>query len=298
VKRRYLRRDPFWQRYLPSELVRVTANLDELDHAIAAFRAAGIRTIAVLGGDGTLHGLIDAVLREYAEEVTPAVLALAGGTMNGGPRALGTGGKPEGVLRQALLDLAAGTPHLRRRHVLRVVDGRDGQTRHGLSFATGLVARAFQQYYRTPDPGWIAAIGASFLPVRSALFGGPFYDDISLQVIVQGAPWLDEAPHTVVASVFHNPLLWFQPFGAPLEDGTVFHFGATSMRPREIAPRLWSIFRGTCRHPRLRVGPARDVVVRGDAIGYLIDGELYSTERGCDVRLTAGPQIPFVTPGR
>lgn len=297
VKRRYLRRDPFWERYLPSELVRVTANVAELEQAVAAFRTARIGAIAALGGDGTLHALIDAVVRAYDGDVPLAVVALAGGTMNGIPRALGTGAQPERVLRRVLLDLAAGSPQLRRLHVLRVADGRDGRTHHGFSFATGLVARALQHYYRTPEPGWIAAIGASFLPVR-ALFGGSFYDGSNLQITVEGAPWLDVAPHTAVASVLHNPLLWFQPFGAPLEEKTVFHFGATSMRPREIAPRLWSIFRGTCRHPRLRVGPASDVVVRGGASGYVIDGELYSTGRDVDVRLTVGPEIRFVAPGR
>jgi len=293
VKRRYLRRDPFWQRSLPAALVRVTAGFDELEHAIAAFQRENVRAIAALGGDGTQHYVIDAVARQYAESAPPIILALAGGTMNGIPRALGTGGKPEAVLRQTMRDLAGGTPHIQPRHVLRVADARSGRVRHGFSFATGIVYRAMQQYYGTSGPGWIAAIRASLLPLSASL------DGVTLQVSVAGAPWLAEPPHTLVASVFENPLLWFRPFGPPLENRSAFHLGATAMHRREIVPRLWSVFRGTCRHPRLRVGSAEEVVVGGAGdIGYVIDGELYGPDGGFDVRLSAGPEIRFVALAR
>lgn len=291
VKRRYLRRDPFWKRHLPAELVHVTASLHELDQVIAATRSANVRVIAVLGGDGTLHHTIDTVIR-HSSGRAPIILALAGGTMNGIPRALGTGGKPEAVLRQVLHDLERDGPHLKAHRVLRVT-GVDGRTCHGCSFATGLVYRALQQYYRAPEPGLIAAIRASLLPLTASLNG------ISLQATVAGTPWLAEDPHTLVASIFENPLLWFRPFGSLVKDGNAFYVGATAMLRREIAPRLWSIFRGTCRHPRLRVGPADDVVVRGSGdLGYIIDGELYPTNSGFDVHLTAGPEIRFVAPAR
>jgi diacylglycerol kinase family enzyme len=292
VKRRYLRRDLFWKRCTPAGLVHITANLQELDNAIAALRSAHVRVIAVLGGDGTLHHTIEAVIRRYSDDV-PIILALAGGTMNGVSRALGSGSKPATVLRHVLHDLERDSPHLRTRHVLRVTDARDGRTLHGFSFATGLVYRALQQYYRSPDPGLVAAVRASLLPLTASL------DDISLQATVGGTSWLAENPHTLVASIFHNPLLWFRPFGSPVETGKAFYLGATAMRRREIAPRLWSIFRGTCRHPRLRVGTAEEVAVRatGD-VGYLIDGELYPTAAGFDVRLSVGPEIRFVAPGR
>lgn len=295
VQRRHLGREPFWRGLVPDELVRLTGNLEELDGAIAAFRDAGVRAVAGLGGDGSTHHLVDAILRRYEEVDAPMVLALAGGTMNGLPRALGTGGAPEGVLRAAVAALAGSMPQVRMLHMLRVTDVRDGRTHYGFSFATGLVYRVYQQYYRNPEPGMVDAVAASLLPLKAALFGGSFYDGVRLDVRAEGAPWLPEPPHTLVASVVDQPLLWFRPFGSSLGNAAGFHLGATAMRPSEIAPRLWSIFRGRCRHPRLRIGNTRDVTVRGN-VGYLIDGDLYPGDAAVDVRLTVGPRLRFLVP--
>jgi hypothetical protein len=295
VKRRYLGRELFWRQHVPDDLVRITSNVEELDEAIAAFRGAGVHTVAVLGGDGSVHHLVDAVARSYRETDAPILLALAGGTMNGLARALGSAGDPAQVLRVAVAALAGAAPRVRAQHVLCVTDARDGRVHHGFSFATGLIYRVYQHYYRSPEPGLLDAIRASLLPLKAALCGGPFYHGVRLVVRAGGAPWLPEPPHTAAASVMDNPLLWFQPFGAPLGDAAAFHLGATSMRPWEIAPRLWSIFRGRCRHPRLRVGRVRDATVQGD-IGYLIDGDLYPGDGGVDVRLTVGPRLRFLVP--
>ena len=297
VKRRHLRGTPFWRAYVPDQFVRLTRTLDDLDVAIGAFRDAGVRTVAVLGGDGSVHHLVDALLRRYTEADAPIVLALAGGTMNGLSRALGTGARPEAVLRAAVAALEEPAPPVRTRHVLRITDAYDGSVRYGFSFATGLVYRAFQAYYRNPEPGMLDALRASLLPLTAALFGGPFYDGVQLEVRVDGAPFLPEGPHTVVASVVDAPLLWFTPFGAPLGNAAAFHLGATSMRPREIAPRLWSLFRGRCRHPRVRIDRMREATVRGD-VGYLVDGDLHPGQGSgsVDVRLTVGPRLRFLAP--
>lgn len=299
VKRRLADGDPFWLTCVPARRVRLTHSLAELDAAVRAFRDEGVGVVAVLGGDGSLHHLVDAVLRCYPPSEAPMLLALAGGTMNGLARALGTGAGPEGVLRAAVAALAGPAPPVRARQLLRVADARDGSCRYGFSFATGLIYRALEDYYRAREPGLIDAVRASLLPLKAALVGGSFYAGVCLDVRSEDAPWLPEPPHTLVASVMDRPLLWFEPFGAPLGEAAAFHLAATSMRPREIAPRLWSIFRGRCRHPRLRIDRSRDATVRGN-VGYLIDGDLYPAGGAVDVRLTVGPRLRFLvaTPPR
>lgn len=294
VKRRYLRR-PFWRHLVPDGLVRVTANLHELEETIAAFRSAGVRAVAVLGGDGSVHHLVDAVLHHYDESDAPMILALAGGTMNGVSRALGTGGAPAEALAAAVAGVAEGLPSAHARYVLRVSDRHAGWTRHGFSFAAGLVYRLFQRYYRSSEPGMVDAMRVSLVPLLAALFGGTLFDGLHLDVGVDDAPWLPEPPHTLVASVLDHPLLWFEPFGAPLGDASAMHVGAMSMRAAEIVPRLWSIFRGRCRHPRLRIGRSSETTVRGNT-GYLIDGDLYPSGDSVDVRLSVGPRLRFLVP--
>ena len=293
VRRRFLEADQFWRGCLPEEAVCVTQSLGELDAAVARFRALGVCAIAILGGDGSLHHLVEALLRQYDNGTAPIVLPLAGGTMNGLARALATGGAPERVLKASIAALGRGVPPtVRSQYLLRVSDLSAGCTRYGFGFASGLVFRALQEYYRAPQPGMIDALRASVLPLRSALFGGAFFDAMNLEVSVAGAPWLPEHPHTVVASVTDNPLLWFRPFGDPLGDAPVFHLAALAMRPAELAPRLWSVFRGRCRHPRLRTGPVQEVTIRGES-GYLIDGELYPSAESMNLSVTVGPQLRF-----
>jgi hypothetical protein len=293
VKRRYLDRARFWRGLLPERQIRITHTLAELDQAVADFRAAAVPVLATLGGDGTLHHLADSLVRQYGDASIPIVLPLAGGTMNGVSRALGGGGSAEAALRQALAALNSGaSPPLKTRQLLRVEDVTEGRTRYGFGFGAGLVVRAFQEYYRTPEPGLGAAISAALLPLRAALFGGRFYQRIQLELVVDGVSWLAD-PHTVVASVTDDPLLWFRPFGRSLAGSDVFHFAATSMSPGQVAFRLWSIFRGRCRHPRLRIGQVRNAILRGES-GYLIDGDLYLASRVLNLRLTAGPRLRFL----
>jgi hypothetical protein len=195
-------------------------------------------------------------------------------------------------LRAAVAALAIGMPALDERRLLQVtVSG--GANRLGFGFATGLVYRAFRSYYRRPQPGRADAIRASLLPLTG--IAGGFYDGVTFEVEADGAPWLAEPAHSLVASVVDRPVLWFQPFGPPLGEAAAFHLAATAMRPLELAPRLWSVFRGRCRHPRLRAGPVRDVIIR-PAHGYVIDGELYPVDRGVDLRITLGPSLRFLIP--
>jgi hypothetical protein len=266
-----------------------------LDRAIAEFRDRGVVAIGSLGGDGTLHRLVDAVVRGYPEAEPPVLLPLAGGTMNGLPRAFGTGHRPDAVLAAALAALASGQPRVARHHVLRVEVRSEQRVRYGFSMAAGVVYRIFQEYYRTPEPGMADALRASLLPIRVALFGGPLFDGMALDVRADGAPWLAEPPHTLLASVVDKPLLWFRPFGSPLGDASAFHLAATSMRPRQLALRLWAIFRGRCRHPRLRVDRCTDLALTG-ATGYLIDGDLYPVAARLDVRVQLGPRLRFLIP--
>jgi diacylglycerol kinase family enzyme len=273
----------------------LTRDLDELRAAVASFRARGVRVVAALGGDGTLHHLVNALFDRPGSDDAPAVLPLAGGTMNGLARAFGTGGPPGGTLHAAVAALERAVPPLRRCRLLQITGDPQSPSRLGFGFAAGLVFRAFQSYYRRPDPGLADAIRASLLPLTLLVRDS---DGVtSFEVVADGEAWLPEPAHSLAASVVHRPVLWFEPFGAPLADPDAFHLAATSMRPRELAPRLWRVFRGRCKHRRLRTGSAREVRFRAPA-GYVLDGELYHASPYCDLTLTMGPSIRVLVPGR
>jgi hypothetical protein len=194
-----------------------------------------------------------------------------------------------------MASLARGAAPVREHHPLQIREAASGTIRYGFSFATGLVFRAMQEYYRRPNPGMPDALRASALPLWAVLTGRPFYANIQLDLATPDGPWMSESPHTILASVFENPLLWFRPFAGQLGPPPAFHLAATSMRPREIATRMWSTFQGRCRHPRLRTGSCLKATVRGN-VGYVIDGDLYSVDGRVDVVITPGPPVRFLAP--
>jgi hypothetical protein len=98
------------------------------------------------------------------------------------------------------------------------------------------------------------------------------------------------APHTVVAGVVESPFLWFRPYGPPAGDEDAIRVAVASMRPGEIVPRLWSIYRGLCVHPGLHTGCATITVIRGEE-GFVMDGELFSFREKFELQLTLGPRI-------
>ena len=291
VHRRYLARRPFWGDLLPEDRVRVTRDSGDLAAAIAEFRAAGVGVIGCLGGDGTVHRLVEAVIAEYGAAGAPVLAPLAGGTMNGLPRALGCGGPPERRLADCVEASARAVIPARPHPMLRVTDHRSERQRYGFTFGAGLIYRMDEDYYRRARPGVAAAVWDSSLPVRRALLGRAFAPDLGMDLRVEDETWLAERPHSVAAAVVENPFLWFRPFGSEPRKPETFRLSANAMSPREMAPRLWRIYRGRCRHERLRIGQVRAASMRGTT-GYVLDGDPYPGP--LDVDLEPGPSLRFI----
>jgi len=290
VKKRFLCHDRFWEGIIPEELVGMTRSLDELEAVIDRFRVMGVRNIACLGGDGSLQHLVNTVLRSFGADKKPAILPLAGGTMNGLARAM-TGSMPP---RIALKAAYAGRYTVERRNILKVSNIGDGCDLYGFSFATGLPVRALENYYRAKEPGIADALRASMLPITGMLFRNSFYRPTGIELKAGDDRW-PVHPHSILASVLENPLLWFRPFGSVGETSGEFYLAATDMSPAALALRIWPIFRGRCRHPGMRTGQVTCVTVR-TATGYVIDGELGGIGESLAFRISLGPEVDFLVP--
>lgn len=292
VKRRYLPHNRFWERLLPESAVRITHAPADLHEAVPALKAQDVRVVACLGGDGTLHYAIEAMIHHYGEDQLPLVLPLGGGTLNGVAHALGTGGVADTTLSGAMDAIERDAAEIRTQSLLRIRNACNGNQHFGFTFAAGLAARAAKRYYNRTNPGLIDVAATSLLPVTTAIFGGEFYAPVALDLRIDGEPLSGET-HTVVAGVLANPFLWFRPFGNETCGDAQFHVVAASMRPAEIAMRLWKIFRGRCDHPGISTGRANAVSLRWSE-GFVIDGELFSQHQDSDIRISMGPAIQFL----
>lgn len=289
VRRRFLRRHRFWQAHLPDTAVRITHTMQELDETVSAFKSQGVQIVACLGGDGTLSQTIGSLYHYFGADRLPIVLPLAGGTLNGATRALGTAGQPDGILLSALEAIKSGNLATKVQCVLKISNACDDREQLGFTFAAGLAARATKLYYRRAHPTALDAVRVSCVPVTAAVSGSAFYASVDLAGTRDGKPLLPDA-HTVVAGVLENPFLWFKPFGDVERCDGFFHVTTVSMRPAQIAFNLWKLFRGRYDHPGLCKKTATALSLKGTD-GYVMDGELFSTPGGFDIRLTLGPSI-------
>jgi len=283
-------------------LVGESRHPEQLDNILERFLGAGVRVIAVNGGDGTWGMLLDRLLQRLPAERLPALLPMRGGTMNMVANAAGTKGNPASVLRR-FLDGSGGMgkrPTVVVQKTLRVsVAGEPGR-RHGFVWATGMAYSFLKRYYENAE----SSPGNAFWTTVTLIAGAPIplqrfrsaWRTIRAKVTVDGTVVADGQVRIAVAAVFAKLVLWFAPFGAgvgPPEEG--FGFMLNRMPSfGQVLPRLWSLSRGSYQHPDLhRCFAARRVVFETSS-GWLLDGEMYHPRGVQDVEISSGPVIRLV----
>src|SRR5262249_25387360 len=141
----------------------------DLERTAAEFRAAGVGTLAINGGDGTLHLVLSAFARSYADRPLPDILPLRGGTMNTIADALGIRESTSAGLRRLLDKRRQGVAaRCEERELLRVGDHL------AFLFGTGALAGYLRLYYETGRPGTVSAATVLGRGVASSLAGGAY----------------------------------------------------------------------------------------------------------------------------
>jgi diacylglycerol kinase (ATP) len=126
---------------IPRAVYREVANTIEINACIDAFMEADIDLLAIVGGDGTVQGVLNYLFTIKPATGWPVLTVVPGGTTNMSALDLGAQGKPEQMLqklRDSLTEPALQA--LVRRHVLCIEQGAEKV--HGMFFGVGLIARA------------------------------------------------------------------------------------------------------------------------------------------------------------
>ena len=265
----------------------------DLERAAEQFRAAGVETLAINGGDGTLHVVLSAFARSYGREPLPAILPLRGGTMNTIAAALGireSGGDP---LRRLLEKRRRGMPErCAERELLRVGEHL------AFLFGTGAIAGYLRHYYETGKPGRWSAAAVLGRGVASSLYGGNYGERLvnrwQGRVVADGREWRERDYLSVSAACIDRIGLGFRPW--PRATTRLGHFQALGIHCSAAGfiadlPLIW-------RGQPMREGKAIDVMAKRlelhpDApFDYVLDGDLYHAEG--EVVVEAGPRVRFV----
>jgi diacylglycerol kinase (ATP) len=265
----------------------------DLEHTAEEFRAAAIETLAINGGDGTLHVVLSAFARAYGTAPLPSVLPLRGGTMNTIADALGIRESNGDPLRRLLEKRRRGLPaRCEERELLAVGDHL------AFLFGTGAIAGYLRLYYETGQPGTWSAAQVLGKGVASSLAGGAYGEALVNRwrgrVVADGREWRERDYLAVSAACIDRIGLGFRPW--PRATTRRGHFQALGIHCSAAGfiadlPRIW-------RGLPLRDGKAIDVMAEklelfpDGPFDYVLDGDLYEAEG--PVTVEAGPRVRFV----
>lgn len=269
--------------------VSATRSLDELPRVCEDIAATSPETIAICGGDGTLHQTLTAMIASYGARPLPRIAILRGGAMNNVADALGIRGDAAELLRRLLGRREVGTI---AQPVLRVGD------RYGFFFGSGIVHGFLTAYYATGRPSPATAARVLARAAVSGLVGGELAARLSRPVdaivTADGAPWTRTRFLALCAATTEHVGLGFRPFPRCRE------------RPDSFAVLgIATTFLGLLRRlPRARAGKplggdgiideiAREIAIEPRApFGYTIDGDLYLASE--PLTIARGPTLTVI----
>lgn len=268
----------------------------ELQEQLNRWRADGVSTIAINGGDGTVHRVATALAETWADADWPTLAVLPGGTMNIIASSIGVKGRPHHVLRRLIE--AEGDVDTVPVWTLEVT-GSEG-TVQGFLFGNGIVARFLEVYYEGSDPSpakaaWILGRGAA-----SALVGGKYIRRLTRPfagtLTADGEPVGASEWTAIAVGTVEQLGLGFRAFHlAPRNPGKM-HLQAIGGSVVDLARDLPRIYRGIAPgRPGNSERVATELVIRGEEpFGYMVDGDFYRTND--EVRLSIGHRVEMARP--
>jgi diacylglycerol kinase family enzyme len=149
---------------------RMTGDIGEVADVLEEFAAAKVEVLAINGGDGTIAGILTALLEQRPFDTLPRLAILPGGTTNMNAGDVGLRGSPARAVRR-LCEWGRGerTPvETLRRPVLRITSG-DGQPAVcGMAFGTGTVIQGIEYFHeRVNKKGIGSQFGAAAAILRT-----------------------------------------------------------------------------------------------------------------------------------
>lgn len=296
------RRFPFTHRKILDRLASeadavVTASESEIDGAVRHLLIdRKINVLATNGGDGTIHGVVNAMVRLLGTDVSlgrasfPRLLLLNGGTYNMASRAMHTNRRPDQMVHAFLRRFREGPVNAipTRRACLLEVHPDGQKPMLGMFFGSQTVARALDLCDRM-GAGYLGLAELLARGVLGFLFDTRFYreniwrlkpDDSN--VFVDGECFTDSC--AVVAATLDMKLargmIW--ALTASQDDGfhvKVIRADAPSMLVRMLPHMLWEVS-----HPMIvSKTSAQCVEVEGD---FTLDGELYAHKGRVSIKLS------------
>jgi diacylglycerol kinase family enzyme len=282
---------------LPEGTVLTTGSPDELDDAVRALYEAGVETLVLVGGDGTVGGTATALLAGWPGPELPSLVLTPGGTVNTIARSLGARGAPERIIERLLDGAPARYDTLRP--LVRAQAG-DECTRVGMIFANGAAVRWLRLYYEESRRGVAGAISVVARVTASAVTRGELarslFAPAACEIRVDGEHLAADQFTVMAASSVTHIGLGFRPFHSAGRDPKRFHFSTTSASAGRLCRELPSLRLGRNTHATcLEHYSAARVSLRFDRPQpWSVDADVFPDAIG--IELAATRPLRFLVP--
>jgi hypothetical protein len=283
-------------------IVRCVESWDALRGAVAETCRLGVDAIVVMGGDGTLGGVVSELLA-LAPARVPAIVPLCGGGFNLAARILGATRSPWRDVKRLAAQLERGRPLEERLVRMLRIDDPDGErrTHHGFVFGTGVVYEYSRHIATHGGTGWWNSVRRSVALTLGGLFGTRTADPVWRQF--PGSLRLDDTPlpQAAFTAICASAVVARSSLGKPLPEarppasGTFVYLASALPRRELLHRRIVSVLRGTCRSSEHLTGHATTLRL-ASGCGYLLDGELIAARGTRELTIAAGPTVRFWLP--
>jgi diacylglycerol kinase family enzyme len=291
----------------PGVLIRVLDQFGHLNGFLDEMGKAGVSDLFISSGDGTIQEIQTQLAERKPFSSLPRLCLLPHGTTN--LTAADLGFAHTSIARQTAFVTAAGAGKvandLRTRTTLRIVNPRDGKTRHGMFLGTGAVWQATRfcqdAVHRTGLKGDWATFATLAAAIVKSVFSRSDPDDMEridrpyqMTVRGDGAEILSGGELLFLATTLDKLILNTRPFWG----GKQAAIRATSFPypPPNLARWLYPALYGSedRRMPPGCHSFSAGVIEIETECPFVLDGEFFDPPANAMLRIETGPEFTYV----
>ena len=290
---------------IPGATCREVTNAFEIKASVDAFVQADIDLLVIVGGDGTVQGVLCHLFATQPLARWPVLTVIPGGTTNMTALDLGICGRPEFILQQLRGYLLKQIPPVfLQRHVL-CIEQAGAEKVYGMFFGVGLIARAviFSQS-KIKQLGITGEIYSGIITVGyliGLILGRRHgaWAPVQMSIIERDIELHRGTYAFLFTSTLDRLLFGMRPYWGREEEP--LHITFVRQKPKHPLRSLWALLSGRGESLKERDGyhscntRALELLIDDD---YIVDGESYraSSEDG-PLRITAAGPIMFLGAG-
>jgi hypothetical protein len=290
---------------IPGATCREVTNAFEIKASVDAFVQADIDLLVIVGGDGTVQGVLCHLFATQPLARWPVLTVIPGGTTNMTALDLGICGRPEFILQQLRGYLLQQIPPVfLQRHVL-CIEQAGAEKVYGMFFGVGLIARAviFSQS-KIKQLGITGEIYSGIITVGyliGLILGRRHgaWAPVQMSIIERDIELHRGTYAFLFTSTLDRLLFGMRPYWGREEEP--LHITFVRQKPKHPLRSLWALLSGRGESLKERDGyhscntRALELLIDDD---YIVDGESYraSSENG-PLRITAVGPIMFLGAG-